>query len=59
MWAARQFAGDFIFGFAAFKKSIPMHTIAYIFFLIMNIGDFLSAYYNMTAHFTQEPELCV
>ena len=40
MWAARQFAIGFIFGFATLKKSIPMLTIAYIFFLVMNIGDF-------------------
>jgi hypothetical protein len=40
MWAARQFAIGFIFGFATFKKSIAMLTIAYIFFLVMNIGDF-------------------
>ncbi len=41
MWAARQFALGFIFGFATFKKSIPMLKIAYIFFLVMFIGDFL------------------
>jgi len=41
MWASRQFALGFIFGFATFKKSIPMLTIAYIFFLVMFIGDFL------------------
>ncbi len=40
MWAARQFALGFIFGFATFKKSIPMLTIAYIFFLVMFVGDF-------------------
>ena len=40
MWAARQFALAFIFGFAALKKSIPMLTIAYVFFLVMFIGDF-------------------
>lgn len=40
MWAARQFALGFIFGFATFKKSIPMLTIAYIFFLVMFFGDF-------------------
>jgi hypothetical protein len=40
MWAARQFALGFIFAFATFKKSIPMLTIAYIFFLIMFVGDF-------------------
>lgn len=40
MWAARQFALGFIFAFAAFKKSIPMLTIAYIFFLVMFVGDF-------------------
>ncbi len=40
MWAARQFALGFIFGFATFKKSIPMLTISYIFFLVMFVGDF-------------------
>lgn len=40
MWSARQFALGFIFGFATFKKSIPMLTIAYIFFLVMFVGDF-------------------
>lgn len=40
MWAARQFAVGFIFGFATLKKSIPMLTIAYVFFLVMNVGDF-------------------
>src|SRR5258706_10723211 len=40
MWAARQFALGFIFAFATFKKSIPMLTIAYIFFLVMFVGDF-------------------
>lgn len=39
MWAARQFAVGFIFGFATFKKSAPMLTLAYIFFLVMNVGD--------------------
>ena len=41
MWAVRQFALGFIFGFATLKKSIPMLTIAYIFFLVMFIGDFI------------------
>jgi hypothetical protein len=40
IWAARQFALGFIFAFATFKKSIPMLTIAYIFFLVMFVGDF-------------------
>ena len=40
MWAVRQFALGFILGFATFKKSIPMLTIAYIFFLVMFVGDF-------------------
>ena len=39
MWAARQFALGFIFGFATFKRSIPMLTIVYIFFLVMMVGD--------------------
>lgn len=41
MWAARQFALGFIFGYATFKKSIPMLTLSYIFFLVMMVGDFL------------------
>ncbi len=40
MWAGRQFALGFIFAYATFKKSSPMLTIAYIFFLVMFIGDF-------------------
>ncbi len=40
MWAARQFALGVIFGVATFKKSVPMLTITYIFFLVMFIGDF-------------------
>ena len=40
MWAVRQFALGVIFGFATLKKSIPMLTIAYIFFLVMFVGDF-------------------
>ncbi|MGC4021867.1 MAG: hypothetical protein QM734_07920 [Cyclobacteriaceae bacterium] len=39
MWSARQFALGFIFAFATLKKSGPMLTIAYIFFLVMFIGD--------------------
>jgi hypothetical protein len=39
MWAARQFALGFIFAFATLKRSVPMLTIAYIFFLVMFIGD--------------------
>jgi hypothetical protein len=41
MWAARQFALGVIFAFATLKKSIPMLTIAYIFFLVMFIGDLI------------------
>lgn len=40
MWATRQFALGFMFAFATFKRSIPMLTIAYIFFLVMFVGDF-------------------
>ena len=40
MWASRQFALGFIFAFATFKKSVPMLTIAYVFFLVMFVGDF-------------------
>lgn len=41
MWASRQFALGFILGFATWKRSVPMLTIAYIFFLVMFIGDCL------------------
>ncbi len=41
MWSARQFALGFIFGFATLKKSAPMLTLAYIFFLVMMIGDLI------------------
>ena len=40
MWTVRQFALGFIIAFATFKKSIPMLTIAYIFFFAMFLGDF-------------------
>jgi hypothetical protein len=40
MWATRQLAVGIIFGFATIKKSIPMLTIAYIYLLVMFIGDF-------------------
>ena len=40
MWASRQFAGVFICGYATFKKSASMLTLAFIFFLVMNIGEF-------------------
>ncbi|HVD97730.1 MAG TPA: hypothetical protein VNB90_05955 [Cytophagaceae bacterium] len=39
MWASRQLALGVIFGFATFKKSIPMLTITYIFFFVMFVGD--------------------
>lgn len=39
MWATRQFALGFIFAYATFKKSIPMLSIAYIFFFVMFVGD--------------------
>jgi hypothetical protein len=40
MWAARQFAVGFIFGYAVFKRSVSMLMLAWLFFLVMNIGDF-------------------
>jgi hypothetical protein len=39
MWAARQAALGFIFVYATFKRSAPMLTICYLFFLIMMVGD--------------------
>jgi hypothetical protein len=41
LWASRQFALGTIFSFATLRKSIPMLTISYIFFLVMFVGDFL------------------
>jgi hypothetical protein len=41
MWAARQFALGVIFAYAVFKRSAPMLTITYIFFLVMFVGDLL------------------
>lgn len=41
MWAARQFALGFIFAFAIYKKSAPMLTLAYIFFVVMMAGDLI------------------
>jgi len=41
MWAARQFAEAFLFAYSALKRSITMLTLSYIFFLVMNMGDFL------------------
>jgi hypothetical protein len=40
MWATRQFALGVIFGYATLKKSVPMLTLAYIFFFVMFVGDF-------------------
>ncbi|GHN02467.1 hypothetical protein WSM22_39560 [Cytophagales bacterium WSM2-2] len=40
MWAARQFALGFIFAFSTLKKSAPMLTVTYVFFLVMFVGDF-------------------
>ncbi len=41
MWATRQFALGVIFGVATLKKSTAMLTLAYLFFLVMFIGDFV------------------
>ena len=41
MWATRQFALGCILAFATIKKSIPMLTLAYIFFLVMLVGDLI------------------
>jgi hypothetical protein len=40
LWASRQFALGCIFAFATMKKSVPMLTLAYLFFLVMFMGDF-------------------
>lgn len=39
MWGVRQLALGVIFGYATFKKSVPMLTLAYVFFLVMMVGD--------------------
>src|SRR5688572_17528252 len=45
-WAARQFALAFIFGVATFRRSRPMLTTAYIFFLVMFAGDAVIGFYQ-------------
>lgn len=39
MWTTRQFALGVIFAFATIKKSVPMLTLSYLFFLVMFAGD--------------------
>ncbi len=39
MWASRQLALGVILAYATIRRSIPMLTIAYIFFLVMFLGD--------------------
>jgi hypothetical protein len=41
MWAVRQFALGFIFAFATIKRSASMLTVAYVFLLVMFVGDLL------------------
>lgn len=41
MWADRQFALGFIFAFATIRRSVPMLTLSYIFFIVMFIGDLI------------------
>lgn len=42
MWGTRQFALGVIFGLAAFKRSVPMLTICFVFLLVMFAGDLLA-----------------
>ena len=46
MWAARQFALGFILACAAVKRSVPMLSLSYIFFLVMFLGDLLIGIYQ-------------
>ena len=39
IWASRQLALGIIFGVATIKRSAPMLSLAWIFFLVMMIGD--------------------
>ena len=39
MWAARQFALGVIFAYATIRRSFQMLTLAFIFFLVMMLGD--------------------
>jgi hypothetical protein len=41
MWAVRQFALGFILAVAAWKNTPPVLTIAYLFFLVMFLGDLM------------------
>lgn len=40
LWASRQFALGVIFAYATYQRSRPMLTVAYVFFLVMFLGDF-------------------
>ena len=39
LWGARQFALGFIIAFATWKRSAPMLILAYVFLLVMFMGD--------------------
>src|SRR5687768_7913246 len=41
IWASRQFALGVTFAVATLKRSVPMLILAYIFFLVMFMGDLL------------------
>ena len=60
MWAARQFALAAIFAYATWKKSIPMVTIVYIFFLVMMVGDlFIGIIHKDNALITGALVMCI
>jgi uncharacterized membrane protein YoaK (UPF0700 family) len=46
MIAARQFALGVILAFATYKRSVSMLTLAYLFMVIMFIGDLLIGFYQ-------------
>lgn len=60
MWAARQFALGIIFGYATFKRSVPMLTICYIFFLVMMVGDlFIGIWQKESALIMSAAVMCI
>jgi hypothetical protein len=60
MWAVRQLALGVIFAFATVKRSVPMLTIAYIFFFVMFAGDlFIGISQNENALIISASVMCV
>lgn len=60
IWSSRQFALGIMFAYASIKRSFGMLTLAYIFFLVMFIGDLLIGFAtNETSMIIAAAVMCV